>query len=76
MSDIQLFQFQCEDVTEFTVTDFELLFKLGVFNGKFMNDEVCKFKRYKDASLEYSGFNKHESEDFWDLWFCAWLEGL
>jgi hypothetical protein len=28
-----------------------------------MNDAVYKFKRYEDASLIYTGINKHEGED-------------
>jgi len=28
-----------------------------------MNDAVYKFKRYEDASLEYTGINKHEGEN-------------
>lgn len=28
-----------------------------------MNDAVYKFKRYEDASLDYTGINKHEGED-------------
>jgi hypothetical protein len=33
-----------------------------------MNDAVNKFKRYEDASLEYTGLNKHAGEDIglWD----------
>ena len=31
-------------------------------NDALMNDAVYKFKRYEDASLEYSGINKHEGE--------------
>jgi len=27
-----------------------------------MNDAVYKFKRYEDASLIYTGINKHEGE--------------
>lgn len=50
-------------VTGLTVKDFELLVSLGVFNSALMNDAVYKFKRYEDASLEYIGINKHESED-------------
>jgi len=50
-------------VTGLTVKDFELLVSLGVFNGKLMNDAVYKFKRYEDASLEYTGINKHEGEE-------------
>ena len=50
-------------VTGLTVKDFELLVSLGVFNSGLMNDAVYKFKRYEDASLNYSGINKHEGED-------------
>lgn len=50
-------------VTGLTVKDFELLVSLGVFNSGLMNDAVFKFKRYEDASLSYTGINKHEGED-------------
>jgi hypothetical protein len=50
-------------VTGLVVKDFELLVSLGVFNSVLMNDAVYKFKRYEDASLEYTGINKHKGED-------------
>jgi hypothetical protein len=50
-------------VTGLTVKDFELLVSLGVFNSNLMNDAVYKFKRYEDASLSYTGIDKHEGED-------------
>ncbi len=50
-------------VTGLTVKDFELLVSLGVFNSGLMNDAVYKFKRYEDASLSYTGINKHQGED-------------
>lgn len=50
-------------VTGLTVKDFDLLVSLGVFNSALMNDAVLKFKRYEDASLVYTGINKHEDED-------------
>lgn len=50
-------------VTGLTVKDFELLVSLGVFNSALMNDAVYKFKRYEDASLIYTGINKHEGEE-------------
>jgi hypothetical protein len=50
-------------VTGLTVKDFDLLVSLGVFNSALMNDAVFKFKRYEDASLSYTGINKHEGED-------------
>ncbi len=46
-------------VTGLNVKDFELLVSLGVFNDALMNDAVFKFKRYEDASLLYTGINKH-----------------
>jgi len=50
-------------VTGLNVKDFELLVSLNVFNSALMNDAVYKFKRYEDASLVYTGINKHEGED-------------
>ena len=50
-------------VTGLTVKDFELLVSLGVFNSALMNDAVFKFKRYEDASLTYTGIDKHEGEE-------------
>jgi hypothetical protein len=50
-------------VTGLSVKDLELLVSLNVFNSALMNDAVYKFKRYEDASLEYTGVNKHEGED-------------
>ena len=49
-------------VTGLTQQDFELLVSLGVFNGPLMNDAVYKFKRYEDASLDYTGINRHAGE--------------
>lgn len=51
-------------VTGLDVADFNLLCSLNVFNGALMNDAVYKFKRYEDASLEYTGLkSRHEGED-------------
>ncbi len=49
-------------VTGLTVEDFNLLVSLGVFNSSLMNDAVYKFRRYEDASLVYTGVNRHEGE--------------
>jgi len=49
-------------VTGLDVKDFELLVSLGVFNSSLMNDAVYKFKRYEDASLEYTGITKHDNQ--------------
>ena len=51
-------------VTGLNVKDFELLVSLNLFNEGLMNDAVYKFKRYEDASLEYTGLkSRHEGED-------------
>ena len=50
-------------VTALSIKDFELLVSLGVFNSALMNDAVYKFKRYEDASLSYTGINKHSGEE-------------
>ena len=50
-------------VTGLTQQDFELLVSLGVFNGPLMNDAIYKFKRYEDASLDYTGIDRHRGED-------------
>ncbi|SUA43856.1 Uncharacterised protein [Neisseria zoodegmatis] len=47
-------------VTGLTQTDFGLLTRLNVFNEALMNDAVYKFKRYEDASLEYTGLHKQK----------------
>jgi hypothetical protein len=49
-------------VTGLNQTDFGLLVSLGVFNDGLMNDAVYKFKRYEDASLEYTGLTKRYDE--------------
>ena len=55
-------------VTGLDVKDFNLLVELNVFNASLMNDAIYKFKRYEDASLSYTGIDKHEGEDVggWD----------
>ena len=50
-------------VTGLNVKDFELLVSLNVFNEALMNDAVYKFKRYEDASLTYTGIDKHTGEN-------------
>ena len=55
-------------VTGLSVEDFNMLCSLGVFNAPLMNDAIFKFKRYEDASLTYTGINKHSNEEVggWD----------
>lgn len=50
-------------VTGLTVEDFELLVSLGIFNDSLMNSAVYNFKRYEDASLEYTGISKHKKDE-------------
>lgn len=50
-------------VTGLDEQEFDLLVRLGVFNRGLMNDAIYKFKRYKDASLNYSGIDKHQDND-------------
>jgi hypothetical protein len=49
-------------VTGLEVKDFELLVSLDVFNAEVMNPAVYNFKRYEDASLSYTGLDKHLNE--------------
>ncbi len=55
-------------VTGLNVADFNMLCSLGVFNAPLMNDAIFKFKRYEDASLIYTGINKHSNDEVggWD----------
>lgn len=50
-------------VTGITVADFELLASIGLFNEGLMNDAIFKFRRYEEASLEYTGINKHAGQN-------------
>jgi len=50
-------------VTGLTKQDFKLLVDLAVFNSPRMNAAVLGFKRYEDASLEYTGINRHQKEE-------------
>ena len=45
-----------------------MLCSLGVFNAPLMNDAIFKFKRYEDASLTYTGLDKHADDEVggWD----------
>ena len=55
-------------VTGLSVEDFNMLCSLGVFNAPLMNDAIFKFKRYEDASLTYTGIDKHSKDEVggWD----------
>ena len=55
-------QFFFAKVTGLEVKDFELLTSLDIFNKPLMNEAVYHFKRYEDASLEYTGINMHLNE--------------
>jgi hypothetical protein len=49
-----------ELVTSLTRQDFALLVRLGVFNESEMNLAVEQFKRFEDASLDYTGIHRSE----------------
>lgn len=55
-------------VTGLSVEDFNMLCSLGVFNAPLTNDAIFKFKRYEDASLTYTGINRHAADEVggWD----------
>lgn len=55
-------------VTGLNVSDFNTLCSIGVFNAPLMNDAIFKFKRYEDASLTYTGLDRHEDDEVggWD----------
>ena len=55
-------------VTGLSVSDFNMLCSLGVFNAPLMNDAIFKFKRYEDSSLTYTGINRHAGDEVggWD----------
>ena len=46
-------------VTGLDKKDFELMVSLNLFNEAKMNEAVFGFKRYEDASLAYTGVDKH-----------------
>lgn len=60
-------------VTGLTIPDFELLISIGIFNAQVMNSAILAFKRYEEASLTYTGLNKHENEKIggWDTRFTV-----
>lgn len=49
-------------VSGLTIDDFELLVDLGLFNSELMNDVVYKFRKYEDASISYTGIDRHDGE--------------
>ena len=50
-------------VTGLNLKDFELLVSLNVFNGPVMNDAIFKFRCYENASLNYTGIDRHAQLD-------------
>lgn len=55
-------------VTGLTVQDFYLLVQLKVFNTEQMNQAVFAFRRYEDASLNYTGIDSHEGLSSYGLY--------
>ena len=50
-------------VTGLNVLDFEMLVSIGIFNDSLMNSAIYNFKRYEDASLEYTGISRHRKDE-------------
>jgi len=57
-----------QTVTGLTVSDFNLLVRLKVFNTERMNQAVFAFRRYEDASLRYTGINSQEGLTHYGLY--------
>jgi hypothetical protein len=55
-------------VTGLTVQDFNLLVNLRVFNTEQMNQAVFAFRRYEDASLQYTGIESHTGLTYYGLY--------
>lgn len=45
-------------VTRVTIEDFKTLLDIGLFNDEMINDAVYRFRRFEDASLEYTGISR------------------
>ena len=52
-----------QKVTGLSVTDFELLLSIGLFNSSLMNSAVLSFKRYENKSLIYTGLTKYKPSE-------------
>jgi hypothetical protein len=55
-------------VTGLTVKDFYLLVSLKIFNTERMDEAVFAFRRYEDASLQYTGIQSHEGLTHYGGW--------
>lgn len=55
-------------VTGLSVSDFETLCSIGLFDPEKMNQGIFGFRRYENSSLSYTGIDVHEGEDIggWD----------
>lgn len=55
-------------ITGLSVTDFDVLCSIGLFDPEKMNQGIFGFRRYENASLSYTGIDMHEGEDIggWD----------
>lgn len=49
-------------VTGLTVKDFDVLCSIGLFDSEKMNQGIFGFRKYENASLSYTGIDKHEGE--------------
>lgn len=49
-------------VTGLTVKDFDVLCSIGLFDSEKMNQGIFGFRKYENASLSYTGVDRHEGE--------------
>ena len=54
------FFLQREHFTTLSVSDFEIILSVGLFNSTLMNSAIFSFKRCENPSLHYDGFTKHD----------------
>lgn len=57
-----------QKVTGLTVKDFDVLCSIGLFDSEKMNQGIFGFRKYENASLSYTGIDKHKNESVggWD----------
>jgi len=56
-----------QTVTGLSVSDFAMLRTAGVFNETHMNDVILSFRRAEEASLSYTGIERHTGLRKWGL---------
>ena len=60
-------------VTGLSMTDFEMLCEVGVFNESYLNESIFAFRRYEDSSLNYLD---SKAKDANGRWIYGWNTSL